>query len=389
MSTTVRRLEQVLQAWEDFCYLGALHLRTIAVTEYRRTWKQSASAMTGPEKHWREFRRFLLSFRDGDAFDLHRFVDSAMWKDLNTSIYASVPSMLAAWTAHSRHVFHVSPELQQMLELTSVSRLRWKDVPWPYDAFAITLDQPIVADDGVVFDCILVSRKVYVQERGTYPFDLAFYVLPQALDQHSRVDWRHRSRFDRLAALGHITQLRTEVEAYQNQFAPLRDVGKKMNIAYGGIALNPDDEIVDILDNMRQDDGSSPGLVQCLDLALRVVVSLCAYLSTLPPQSGSVVEVVGAPADPEVRGIISGAHVCTVLSSYTLSTEERRLLGPTEGMRQVRQHSPHWRRGHFRREPGQGHNPHAPRCVWVRPTLVRKDLLKPGLQVGGAEVEVE
>lgn len=386
MSKTIRRLEQTLTIWEDYAYLIGLRLRCMAVTDYRRTWKQSAVAVVGPQKHWREFRRYLLSFRDGDGFDRARFVDPDLWNDLGTSVLAHIPPMLAAWTAYSRHVFHVSAELQHLLELTSVSRLRWKDVLWPYDAFAITLDQSIVADDGVVFDSILVSRKVYVQEPKTHPFNLAFLVLPQALDRHPRIDWRQRSRFDRLASLGKIAELRTEVEAFHDQFVPTRNSASRIDA--GGIAYHAEDHIVDILDTMRKEQAGE-GLIQSYDIALRVIVSLCAYLSTLPPQSGNLVEATEAPADPEIRGIVSGAHVCTVLSSYTLSTEERHLLGPTEGMHQVRQRSPHWRRGHFRREPGQGHNPHAPRCVMVRPTLVRKDLLRPGMQVGGAQVEVE
>lgn len=387
MAKEIRRLEQALGMWEDFCYLGALHSRLIAVTDYRRTWKRSAESVSGPEKHWREFRRYLLSFR-GDDFDLERFVDLELWKEMGVGILARLPALLGAWTAHSRHVFHLTPDLQRLLELTSVSRLQWKDVACPYDAFAITLDQPIVGDDGIVFDCILVTRKIYTPNDPTNPPNLAFYVFSQGMDDRPRIDWRQRAKFDRMVALGKFREMRQEIEEYQIQFAPIMREGAKINFPYGEIGFDPEAQIVDVLDDVHQHKGSKT-LVQALDIAIRIIVSLCAYLSTLPPKGGNIVSESDAPADPEIKGITKGADVCRVLSSHCLTSEERQVLGSTETTRQFRQLSPHWRRGHFRREPGQGHNPFAQRCVWVRPALVRKDLLRPGLQVGGAQVDVE
>jgi hypothetical protein len=123
-----------------------------------------------------------------------------------------------------------------------------------------------------------------------------------------------------------------------------------------------------------------------------LVSAFIAYLSTLPPgspylsdwtaKSKSYLRNKRGARDP--RSITDGARICTVSSSYVLSQAEQAVIGRREqtGTYQVR---PHFRRGHFRRRPGHGHDPAAPRVVWVRPTLVRADRLPPGGIPGGTE----
>jgi hypothetical protein len=157
----------------------------------------------------------------------------------------------------------------------------------------------------------------------------------------------------------------------------------------GEIRFRPKDRIVDMLDNLHEMPDANVRTIAELDLALRLSVGLALYLASVPP-SPTVVqnESPEAPADPDIRAISQGAHVCTVLSSYTMSVEERNDVIIVGVPRQFRQLSPHWRRGHFRREWGQGANPQARRTVWIHPVQVRKDLLGRKQQVGGSETTI-
>lgn len=57
----------------------------------------------------------------------------------------------------------------------------------------------------------------------------------------------------------------------------------------------------------------------------------------------------------------------------------------TDSQRSYHELCAHFRRGHWRRPPGQGDDPTASKTVWVRPTLVRRDRLPEGALPGGSE----
>jgi hypothetical protein len=297
------------------------------------------------------------------------------------------PAMIAAWTAHSRQVFHLDVNLQVLFEMTSVSELTWQDVPWPFDAFALTLDRPLLDEkDGSTFDTILVSRRVYTTIKpNDTPKNLAIMLLDSRLASYPQFSSVKRGRIERLIELKRWDRVNKDLEGLWLTYEP-----RRIRLPYLEMFCPPQERIVDLLDSLAAQRTAEQLPVHPLSIALRVIVGLSIYLSTLPPRSQNLSWArEEAPRDPEIRSIASGAHVCTVLSSHKLTVEEQLSLESHPGPDRFRQLSPHWRRGHFRREGGQGHNPDAPRCVWVRPALVRKDLLRPGLQVGGAQVDVE
>lgn len=389
MPKVIERLEQMLTLWEHECFLHYVMMIAGSAKErkiFGITSKEANTYVKGPEKHWRKFRQYVLSYRGGQ-FDEKRFVDMETWNAAGRSMIAVIPGLFASWMAFSRHVYNIAPDLQLLLELTSVSNLRWDDLPWPFDAFAIRFGRPIQAAEGVNFDMMLVNRRsliTYIRDDPTKKPSIEFMLLPTNLGDFIRLDWRKMQRLEHLMNKGHNAKALNEIALYQ-----LDQEGNTPQLTFGFVSQSPDERIKDSLDRY---DGrhARPGNIQASDVAMRVMIGLCIHLASLPPKHTAIqMEGPAPPPDPEIRAITSGAHVCTVLSGFTLSPDERHALGTIEAPRQYHQLSPHWRRGHFRREKGQGQNLNAPRCIWVRPTLVRRDLLKHGMQVGGAQVDVE
>jgi len=124
------------------------------------------------------------------------------------------------------------------------------------------------------------------------------------------------------------------------------------------------------------------------DSMIRVVVGMCLYLKTLPSGSPHQSEWRPVPRSglPDPKAISNEAQVCTVSSCYKLTTQERVMLG-LEGTKQEKalyELSCHFRAGHWRRPPGMGSDPTAPKTVHVRPCIVRKDRLQEGELPGGS-----
>jgi len=338
----------------------------------------------GPEKHVSSFRDYLLRYR-GEPFDTERYLDFSAWAADDMGSYAMIPPLIASWTAYSRRVMRLSADLQVQLELTSISNLRWEDVRWPYDAFLIGLDRPIEVTSGRQFDYIMVSTRpaVSTDSRLRVP-DLTLMLLPTNLEHFPFLTEKKLRRIGRLIEADRVTSLNAEIIAYNKKYGQHRH-----RLPVGEIRFYPQERIVDVLDEFHERSDVLSRAVAELDIALRVSVGLAMYLASVPP-SPSVLqdEAPTAPADPDIRAISQGAHVCRVLSSYTMSIEERHEIMIEGVPRQFRQLSPHWRRGHFRREWGQGSNPKARRTVWIHPVQVRKDLLGPHQQVGGSDTTI-
>ena len=123
------------------------------------------------------------------------------------------------------------------------------------------------------------------------------------------------------------------------------------------------------------------------DLAIRIALGLCIYLSTLPSTTPHRSEWQKHRGERDRKAITDGAEICTVSSIFKLTTEEKEIVRQMHGRATV-ELSAHFRRGHWRRPPGQGQNPKAMKTVWVRPCLVRKDKLEEGQIVGGAVTQL-
>jgi hypothetical protein len=105
--------------------------------------------------------------------------------------YCQLPASLAAWTMHSRRVYRLSQDLQRILLVTSLERIRWTDVLLPFPSFAIELYEPVRQD----FKFILITTDY--DEGDSTPF-LTMRCFTESQSQYVPLDMLSRERIQTL-----------------------------------------------------------------------------------------------------------------------------------------------------------------------------------------------
>ncbi len=382
MPKLIDRLEQALKVWEDMMFA------TACAGEARIQLEGGSTRLFGAFKYWKELRDYLIRFR-GEQFDVERF---CLGRGPEGGAFDSFPCSLAAWTAFSRVAYHLTPQLQVCLELTPLDNLYWKDVPWPFTAFAILLDRPLPTAHGDMCDILLVSRRAYYWETGDRQL-VEFRMIPRAVGMAPRLDRHEARRWVKLQQRGRWDELYEVSHEFAERLSHA-DIEQEVGV----YSCHPDLPITEVMEgaSRRYGVGSDYTEIETIDLstspmgmAIRVAVGLSLYLSMLPPKSPHLQYEQEEGSRDQVKPITSGADVCKVLSNFRLSDEAIESLGGESALRPFHEVKPHWRRGHFRRPPGQGKNPHAKRTIWIHPYYVRRDRLADDAQVGGSHVDVE
>lgn len=368
------------EPWEDHYFVeGLLNQKRLV------TYGGVRLPYDGPLKHWPEFRDYLLHRMDGEAFDFDRFEGSDAQRKAMGYPWRIARS-LARWTQGSRRIFTITEELQDLLEGMTLGAVGWNEIVLPFDAFILALPRPILAlaedmSPQEAFDLIFVEKVVDPDRDG---FRMEFgCVSPNILQYRPlgetvRKDWLkavekvRRNRLERMMDLQRASMKkealfwRHEIEHDILEQSRLGDIDE----AFGDESL-PTGPYSAAWREFR------PNLE-----ILRYVGAFSLYLMSLPPQSGHRSNWQPADPSPDPKAITRGTEVCSVSSVFTLTTEEREAFRWSPSGR--RQQAAHFRRGHFRKRPGQGSDPDAPKVVLVRPALVRGDRLKPGELPGGS-----
>ena len=382
MKYLVRRLDQALRLWEDTCYmtnrLGTLERYLVAMGQKVDGEPVSFEGAVG---NWNNFRGDLL--RGADFNEVHdKYCIGAALGPLH-----SLPLGLGEWSRTSRRVFHLTEELLTLLSLTSLDGIRWSEVHWPLDSFLVTLDQPLIDENGTSFDAILLYR--FEAAEG---WAVGLQLFSSKLEAYRPLTFDDRDRINKLLNRGVNGPLGKASGKIALWFKATSGIPTSISIS-----LPPGLDDCLVTDSYRaiheklgydytggREDGSSNSTI---DAATRIVVGLCLYLATLrsegEEQQSSWEGIPREESKKDPRAITREAKVCWVSSKYRLSREESDVVESFRGRAHVSMCA-HWRRGHWRRSPGQGNNPDAPKHVWVRPTLVRKDRLKPGELPGGS-----
>ena len=389
--TTVHRLEQALCLWEEMCLTMNVGARLLMALG-----QSSKVPLTGPVVHWQEFRHYLLEALKHDTFDHEHFIgDEQVTRitKLSGSFLAYLPQALASWTRSSRRVYHVSEELQHLLHVTSLDGVMWGDVSWPFASFAILLDAPILDQKGNKYDFILVSDEFDVennrQKIGVRLFNADFGERKmmsrderaKILQAASRKQWEKVQLF--ITKRSKADPDEKELECSVFYIEPEKN---KLDLVTSTIfdVTNVDEQRwLDSINGRTE----HPNLSHW-DVAARLVVGLCLYLKMLPTNSEHVSEwkKVERKMSLDPLAVSREAEVCTVTSIHKLTAEEREVIkGSLVSARAYHEMRAHFRQGHWRRKPGAGNDPAAPKVVMVRPTIVRRDRLAPGSLPGGTE----
>ena len=356
-------LENELRLKEDLMFLGALASECMG------------GIPTGGLVNIRSLRPFLmgrmpaLSFTDFDVPNETRDENAWLRRKLQS---------LHAWCHASRKVYGVTEELKDLLLGMSFGELEWTDLLFPYESFVLALESPITVpyeDDPISGTSILVSRVR--ESEGAEPVLMVRFVTNeihayQPLSSYDKSRLRQKRR---------LSMILSAIDLLKSRVVGIRDLN--LTISESHFAdLKIADTNARFTTMMEGDDDYSS--------IYRLIAGFCFYLQTLPSGSShqSAWTRVRNPGKPDPNAITNGAEICTVASSVKLTPRERQEFSGERNQTE-REHSAHFRRGFFRRAPGTGHDPTAPKVVLVRPTLVRGDRLQPGELVGGTQVKVE
>jgi len=385
MSHPMNRLEELLRIWENTFFVDSVLTREGLLTQ-----DKVVVPHTGPLKHWRSLRAHLLEVGGGAVYDQERFSLSDPLLKKVYSEHASFPHFLAEWTRSSRRVFHLTEELQALLLAMSLGEMRWTDILLPFDSFMITLERPILC--GVEpFDAMLVVR-IHHEDPGQAGIHVK--LISQSIQ-----DVKALSDIDKRAWESTVRKGRSTMDRRMS-LRGSRDgtLSLEATIAWtlleNLLAAVPLSEGVDT--EFRKQEARPEGplseqqIASTMNLGFQLLAGLCLYLVSLPPGSPHRSEwrPGTSPGKPDPRSITQTSRVCDLTSSFTLSSEERdAYLGKPHAAGSEK--SVHFRRGHFRRARGSGHDPTAPKVVLVRPTLVRADRLVEGAIPGGSLTRVK
>lgn len=377
---TIEHFERLLTMWEDLHFMLRIRSKIDAAAG-----RPSAIPFAGQIRHSAEFRNYLLGLRSPHVFEHERFMCEEADVANVGMMLKHCPLMLYSWTAGSRRVFRPDQDLQLLLQSTSLARLKFEDVPWPFQSYAVALERPLYGEDGRPHSLVMIS--IMHDERTSSPSYLALTLLNDDLLGYQPLS-KHQK--ERLANKLERKNLRSCHSAVARCMSEWSDQVDAMNLGYhvyfpwetiAGLEI---DAAFDEVPNFAAVDE----LEDCAMLvnALRIAVGIGLYLESIPvAQRAEHVWKPSIEAGHPGRAITSQAEVCDVASVHRLSAEERAAFDQGGVARSTGQVSSHFRRGHWRKKPGQGSDPDAPKTVWVRPTLVKPQALpESGLPVGSA-----
>jgi hypothetical protein len=378
----VRRLDQALRFWEDFFFFTEM-MRVAA----KGRGYSDVEATDGPYIHSAEFRKFLLERHpefDWDRFNGGEEARLKLEREIGTAGYY-LPSALHGWTVSSRRSFALSDDLQLMLMATSLERMCWSDIKWPFSSFFVELSVPLIHRNNS-FDGILVYRATDIGGDGhlLILFSRQFdeHVFISQLRRQEMLNLQRRGKWDKLTRL--VLQIKDRI----GSVAPLQIVGS----AHSNDLRDIPTLISKRYEREVAEGGRSGDMIDFMSVvesAYRIVFGLCQYVASA--KEAGVVEKWQRVPKAKAQGyasITDEADVCAVVGHHNFSFEEKTKVKEIirSGGDISKAISAHFRIGHWRRPPGKGNDANYPKTVWVRPTLVLgRDLGAIGLPGGSKQ----
>ncbi len=391
----MERLDSMLRIWEEtLLFCQAVFTRGEIMGD-----DESIANLNGSVVHWSGLRKDLLSRKpfDMDQYETPPYVINRYFMD--SPVFQVLPFLLHKWTMTSRRVYDLSANLQRSIELTSLGKVSWQDINPPFPTFGLALPVPIPWEEAGhidVIDFVLAdfsASGVCLIALGPYMGGREF--LP--MEKRNRILKAIRRRdIGMIKAIihglrkEHFAQPATQYLTLPIDGNPIMtdiesgDFGTVV-LGEGKTGLN---EIV------------KSGLPDYWRLIVRLAAGLCLHLE-LTPKDKHNSEIAMCPWKPnkprplptiDQGAITDEALVCAVKLVQPLSAEEIehhkriRTVGIDNAFREM---PVHFRRSYWRRLPGKGGDPAAPKCVEVKSAWVNRHRLPLEGLPAGSEVPVK
>jgi hypothetical protein len=278
-----------------------------------------------------------------------------------------------SWVKNSRRIFSLTPDLQLLLDATSIEGITWGDIRLPFETFLVEFAIPFENDQGEHIHYVLIDS---VEDESGENRVISLLSLHDSLLTHETISSREKSSLSKLIRQKKWPELILTLHPIYQRVCNMKPWGSSLITKVLTKNTRVDDFFV-------TDEVTSPWNFA----VFRVIVGMCMYMKTLPSSSPHISAWYPLPKTPTIRGnsVSNGASICSVDSTFKLTDEEKVAFAnpankptPTFGEKCC-----HFRRGHFCRPSGSDIN--AQKTIWRRPTIVRKDKLVPGELPKGAE----
>ncbi len=389
---TIERLEQAMNLWEE---AARFNLFQVAVLEQVcGQISRSKQSLEYALEVGKRFRESLLRANQEEFDPMTGGFTNDPIVNYELYLFGKFAESMYKWSRYSRNVYSLSDDMRVLLQATSFGTVRWHEIPWPFDSFAVILEKsvliaPDMYSDTIIFSC---DRNAHTNKIES----ISFCFVPVSVQEYECWDEKkfRRAFFD----MG-----RKDVRVVQRVTTHLgMRAQKKAEFRY--LRFNTED-LVDVpLKKLPQHAHGKEGesileysnamLLLQMELA-RMVASVAFFLTTIPPcpsPQGDIRTRNWVPPaikrnDP--RLVSSGADICKLTFRHSLSPQEKDELEKCMAHERTGMVCPHWRRSHYRRAPGYGDDPLAPRNIFIPAVIVNRRHLPDGNLPGGAHVTLK
>jgi len=297
----------------------------------------------------------------------------------------SVLLNLVSWNRHSRRVFHLSSDMQMLLDATSLKNIKWEHIRFPFDTFVVGLDTPLKDDTGKLYDAFLFSRTDELLDDPTIVPQWELKLLPQTLSTAKRLKETDVKKILRYIN-GNDSEFKHGLNyGVKKYFKPENDIQMLLVEKIEPSSLHGEN-VTDFLDRLNDSENILKN--HPLDSAFHILINLCLYLENFP--SSITKAPVKKSRDTKKKRkqnkgfpksfVDDSENLFTVLCQFKIKKEEvKKLANFVRISKNSHEKRAHWRRAHWRRKPNCGHISfeHAPKD-WIPMKFVNAHKLPTG-----------
>ncbi len=393
MAKIIDSLECSLQIWEDLCLL----IQLLSKFQQKQGLKPDYP-LQGPFVHYAEFRNNLKSAGINPDFEtiIKKFTEPYR-SDKSPALgdLAQLAFELALWSSSSRRVYHLTSDIQLLLNATTIKNITWQDVRLPLPSFTILLDEPIKdTDDQIEYDCILITSGL----SSTGIKEIEFRLIPNNFRSYSRISDEEVKLMKKFLKQNKQDKLLKRIQKHYSAIpSPLLSPIFSIPLTEKALQSKVTDSIIDLaLEFVAQAQAQGhkitiPKGVKVMpeegNTATRLIVSLCLYLTTR--EGWKIKSKKQQSSKSKKNKALPPINDCfelfTIITERKLNPQEKKAF--SAGLKKTTgQISPHWRMGTWRFPPNKANDPEAKKTVWVSPSLVNKHLISGNNLPNGSKI---
>jgi hypothetical protein len=390
-------LEKAVQMWEDFCLLANYTARSC----FKQGQKVEYN-FAGPFVHFTQLRQALQNrknFEDTQIF-CQKFCENR--KSGQPTILGDLdclPFELLLWMSCSKRVYHLTYDLELLLNATTVNNVTWQQISLPFPAFAITLDEPILGTTlkNNTYDTLLIS--FYPTSYGC-PF-LEIRLISNKIKNYQRLTADQKNVMARLFSQGKFDKLGRHLKKHVDNITG-SSVSPRFTLPWHEriITAKVTESITELTQRFINECQAKVAQEQNVlpmptegNTAIRLVVGLCLYLTTRLAKKGVSSRNYHCPKakQPDLPTPIYDLSQIFTLSTVRQLTSAEKTQFADGLSSQIGSHTekcPHFRQGTWRFPPNKANQPGAQKTVHVQPCIVNAHKLPPGQQPNGSKVKL-